>query len=559
MADRAPLLSSNSEIRNIQVDQIDSSSEQTQRIVNYGSIQEQNTSQSSDLSDDSMPDDKTTLKFFEKLGFSLGHVYNDLCAGIWFSYTLLFMQGVLNMPGPEAGAMVMLGQVGDAIATPIVGMLTDKFSTKRKWHIFGTFLVILTFPLIFSICPFCDVMPTWWHLIYFTIVILIFQFAWPVVQISHLAMIPEISRTQRDRSELTATRYSASICSNVVVYIVTWAVLHLQTSTESKITPADWPKFRDIALILTLIGVSMSVLFHFSLSLSNYEFRRRLTMRARMPAVPSRSSETESLITNTSADDPPSSTSAIVENGSLPQVAAIPKKNFFRSPLLYQNALLYVFSRLFMTTSLVYMPLWLNERAYVPTSVTTASPIGLADLPDNKSIENIATVPLASFVASFLASMFFKMSDRFVGHKVGYLIGSVISVFGCAWVALAATPNSSVWELYAVATFFGAGSSVTMIASLCITADMIGPHADQGGFIYSAVTFCDKLITGIAVVVIETVKCKTHDECPTYYRDVLAYACGVSAILGIVTLTTLTCTKSINERIEREERRALRT
>lgn len=90
-------------------------------------------------------------------------------------------------------------------------------------------------------------------------------------------------------------------------------------------------------------------------------------------------------------------------------------------------------------------------------------------------------------------------------------------------MAFAATPTSSVYELYIVAVFFGSGSSITMIvswkvvdrmnkiliyfilqASLCITADMIGPHADQGGFIYSAVTFCDKLITGIAVVVIET-------------------------------------------------------
>lgn len=249
----------------------------------------------------------------------------------------------------------------------------------------------------------------------------------------------------------------------------------------------------------------MSVLFHFSLSLSNYEYRRRLTIARRIPAIPSQSSDTESLITNSSPDEPSmSSTSTVIENGSLPLVSTIPKKNFFKSPLLYQNALLYVFSRLFMTTSLVYMPLWLNERAYVPTTPTVAPGVGLSDLPDNKSIENIATVPLASFIASFLASMFFKMSDRFVGHKVGYLIGSVISVFGCAWVALAATPDSAVWELYAVATFFGAGSSVTMIASLCITADMIGPHADQGGFIYSAVTFCDKLITGIAVVVIET-------------------------------------------------------
>lgn len=43
-----------------------------------------------------------------------------------------------------------------------------------------------------------------------------------------------------------------------------------------------------------------------------------------------------------------------------------------------------------------------------------------------------------------------------------------------------------------------------MISSLCITADMIGPHADQSGFIYSAVTFADKLITGVVVIIIET-------------------------------------------------------
>jgi Na+/melibiose symporter-like transporter len=132
-------------------------------------------------------------------------------------------------------------------------MLTDIYGTKRKWHIFGTFLVLLTFPLIFALCPFCDVFPPWWRLLYFTIVILIFQFGWPVVQITHLAMIPELSRTQRDRSELTATRYSASICSNVVVYIVTWAILHIHSNGENKIGPEDWPKFRVSFNVLLLI------------------------------------------------------------------------------------------------------------------------------------------------------------------------------------------------------------------------------------------------------------------------------------------------------------------
>lgn len=83
---------------------------------------------------------KSTLSFLQKIGFGLGHVYNDLCAGVWFSYTLLFMQGALKMPGAEAGALVMTGQVGDALATPIVGVLADKYGTKRKWHIAGIFV-----------------------------------------------------------------------------------------------------------------------------------------------------------------------------------------------------------------------------------------------------------------------------------------------------------------------------------------------------------------------------------------------------------------------------------
>lgn len=136
------------------------------QVRHYGSIQ-QPQDDSSDLAQP-MDENKTTLRFFDKIGFSLGHIYNDLCAGVWFSYTLLFMQGVLQIPGPQAGALVMLGQVGDAskrsllsrsfekflkfyfilVATPIVGILTDKFSTKRKWHIFGKFSKIPSIPIL---------------------------------------------------------------------------------------------------------------------------------------------------------------------------------------------------------------------------------------------------------------------------------------------------------------------------------------------------------------------------------------------------------------------------
>lgn len=226
----------------------------------------------------------------------------------------------------------------------------------------------------------------------------------------------------------------------------------------------------------------MTVCFHFSLSVSGYSLRRQQALDHNKRRR--RSSDTRDLV-----DRPADST-------DVPSPRR--QKNFLKSPLLYQNAFLYVFARLFMTTALIYIPLWLNER-------TATNELNIANgeaSAGDKSVEHIATVPLVSFLSSFLSSLAMKYSNR-IGHRVSYLLGSIISISACVWVALAAPPTASSVRLYGIAILFGVGSSVTMISSLCITADMIGRHADQSGFIYSAVTFADKLITGVVVVVIE--------------------------------------------------------
>lgn len=66
----------------------------------------------------------STISTWSKIGFGFGHIFNDLCAGVWFSYLLLFMKGALRMPGTESGAMMMLGQVGDALGIFFMGFLT---------------------------------------------------------------------------------------------------------------------------------------------------------------------------------------------------------------------------------------------------------------------------------------------------------------------------------------------------------------------------------------------------------------------------------------------------
>ncbi|XP_031617574.1 major facilitator superfamily domain-containing protein 12-like isoform X2 [Contarinia nasturtii] len=468
----------------------------------------------------------STISTWSKIGFGFGHIFNDLCAGVWFSYLLLFMKGALRMSGTESGAMMMLGQVGDALATPIVGFLVDKFGTKQRWHIFGTFLVFITFPMIFSLCPMCSVWPSWWHVLYFSVVILLFQIGWPIVQVSHLAIIPEMARTQKDRTQLTSVRYSASVIANVIVFIVTWVVLRSnRTSDEAKITEKDAYRFRDISLILTFIGLCTTVVFQFSLTFSGYGLRRLQAYNNRRASLESRSSYRRLSDSNDPDGQP-------ITMHAPPQRRP---KNFFKSIKIYQNGLLYVFSRIFTTTALVYIPLWLNDRLVQISKVP-----GLTERIDTRhEVEHIAIVPMVQYLASFVSSLLMDKSHHVLGHKSLYLLGSLACIFGCFLVETSISIKLSNARLYSIATLFGAGSSITMISSLCLIANMIGKHAEQSGFIYSAVTFADKLITGVAVLVIESFKCKDRATCPDYYKNVLARACGGAAILGVLTLFTL--------------------
>jgi hypothetical protein len=45
-----------------------------------------------------------------KAAYALGHVFNDITAAMWFSYTLLFLQLVIGMTPELSGAMLLIGE-----------------------------------------------------------------------------------------------------------------------------------------------------------------------------------------------------------------------------------------------------------------------------------------------------------------------------------------------------------------------------------------------------------------------------------------------------------------
>ena len=94
-----------------------------------------------------------------KLAYGTGHILNDLCASMWFTYLLIFFHKVLGFRHVIAGALLTIGQVADGLSTLFVGSISDRdtglllckrYGNRKAWHLIGTMCVLFAFAFIFS-------------------------------------------------------------------------------------------------------------------------------------------------------------------------------------------------------------------------------------------------------------------------------------------------------------------------------------------------------------------------------------------------------------------------
>ncbi|CAH1135916.1 unnamed protein product [Ceutorhynchus assimilis] len=397
------------------------------------------------------PNFRPTSSIVQKLSFGLGHVFNDLCAAMWFSYTLFYLNVVLNIQSTTAGTLLMIGQVIDSVATPLAGWAIDYTGDRRAWHFGGTISVATGFSLLFSLKP---TELTSSVLAYYVLSITLFQVGWAVVQIAHLSIIPEISRNHSHSSDLTAIRYTASVCCSIAVYLITLVVL--QTDDNSSIGPMDFYKFKEIALIIVFIGILASLFFYCGL-LGTFENDYEIIREA---------DDVNNLNTNNH------------------------DKHLLKQSTIYLVALMYMASRLFTILNLIYIPLYLDERGNIEV------------VEKEKMRQTIATIPLVCYIASFMTSLMLKCRGRCCPDKVTYLIGSTTGLMASIWLGSGVSPNSD-GELYGIAIFLGISGSSSMVASLCLTANFVKANGYGGGLVYSVVTFTDKLISGAVVLMVQ--------------------------------------------------------
>lgn len=112
---------------------------------------------------------------------------------------------------PSAHLLALFAQVADASFTPFIGMALDRtkmrcYGPRKMWHLVGVVCVACSFSFIFHDCIGCERASPWAVQLYYSCIVVVFQFGWACSQISHLSLIPILTYDKNEQVALNGFR-----------------------------------------------------------------------------------------------------------------------------------------------------------------------------------------------------------------------------------------------------------------------------------------------------------------------------------------------------------------
>lgn len=163
---------------------------------------------------------KATLSIRTKLAYGVGDLGPAMVSIVKGFFLLNFLINIAGLPPGQAGAVLLIGKIWDAVNDPVIGTLTDRTRTRwgrrRPWLLFGAFPFALAYFLHF-IVP--DVGQTA-KFFYYVIVGILLDASFSAVNVPYAALTPELSDDSQERTELNMYRFSFSVLGGLAAAVM---------------------------------------------------------------------------------------------------------------------------------------------------------------------------------------------------------------------------------------------------------------------------------------------------------------------------------------------------
>ena len=158
----------------------------------------------------------TQMSLGRRLACCTGHTINELLKQVFFSFMLIFLVKVIELPGVQVGLIFLIGQVVDGFLNLLVGYCSDNvflpglghcLGRRKAWHMVGTIAIAVFTPLMFTRCLICSEDSSLsLKVVYYTTTNCLIAAAYALIDIGHLAIISDLSKTQDECIALNSLR-----------------------------------------------------------------------------------------------------------------------------------------------------------------------------------------------------------------------------------------------------------------------------------------------------------------------------------------------------------------
>lgn len=183
-----------------------------------------------------------------KIAFGAGDMASALSANLLVFFLLPFLTNVAGLSASLAGSVLMIGKISDAINDPIIGVLSDRTSTKwgrrMPWIILGTIPFGLSFFLQWIVPNFNQ----FFLFIYYVMIGIIFNIFYTAVNLPYQALTPELTIDYDERTSLNSFRFSFSIGASILSLILAQIIFQVYQDSDQE-------KYIILGLISSLICI----------------------------------------------------------------------------------------------------------------------------------------------------------------------------------------------------------------------------------------------------------------------------------------------------------------
>ena len=172
------------------------------------------------------------LPLHVKLGYAIGQMADSLAYNLFYVFYLFFLTNVASIPATQAGTIVLIAVIWDAVADPLVGQFSDNICSHWGRRRPLMLAAILPYTLLLLLL-YTDIssLSTNQKTVYFTIIAILFWSAYKIYVIPFYTLGAEMTNNFDERTSLRvwagyALNAAVLVSSSAPPLIVKWIVDH---------------------------------------------------------------------------------------------------------------------------------------------------------------------------------------------------------------------------------------------------------------------------------------------------------------------------------------------